>query len=368
MDISDDGTRLIIGSPYEDEQRGVVYLYELVDAEWTLFRKIENVGYSDSEPGDLRGMGVAISGDGQTIAFSAPGNDISMNEYHDRECKVLSCPFPDFPIVDQGSVYYGEWAAYGNVKEVYNAYLPLGSQVKLNGDGSVLVFEKVEDDSSTHGRASIYSKVLTYYDEEELITELPSPIFDTSADGNMVAVVENHQASYSNLKVFKEDGTLGVSYSECFSQFYSGINMNHVGISESGSRLILVTDTRELLLYELEITDDERGNEYVTYNKTYTSDLNDYAVVNASISDDGTRILIADADQKVRILTESDSGWVVQDEIESPNLDLGDCFGCVLAKPNDGDVFVIGAPGEDSNSRDDLFDNGVTNNGAVYLF
>jgi hypothetical protein len=213
----------------------------------------------------------------------------------------------------------------------------------------------------------LYARKLQSCCRDYFVAEAFNSNRDFSADSKRIVIAEN-LARYSQILIHQNDSSLVYSYEEVFRLRILDVEVTHIGVSETGERFILTLDTKELLVYDIEITIDENDIENVSYNKTFTTDLNDFEVQNATISDDGTRILIAGADQIVRILTESDTGWVVQEEIESPNLDIGDCFGCVLAKPNDGDVFVIGAPGEDSGSREDLVDNSVSNNGALYLF
>jgi len=370
MDISDDGTRLILGSPNENEQRGAVYLYELKNNQWVLHRKITNGGYPYTESGDRFGAGVAISGDGETIAFSAPGNDIDQNEYVERECKSLSCPYPDFPLVDEGSLHYSKWAASSRIGSVYNAYGPLGSQPKLNKDGSVLIYERKGEGNNESSYSTIYSRSLEYCCDDLSVTDAMKAIFDISADGKVIAIADNY-GKYARVVVHKKGSYLGADYqSQFFQQLISDVPVSHVEISERGKRFIVITSAHQLLVFDLdtEIDIDDWMVEQWNYQLTYTSDITDYEVENATISDDGTRILIAGTDQIVRILVEDELDWIVQEEITSPNMDTDDCFGCVLAKPNNGDVFVIGAPGEDSANTSDLFDNSTSNNGSVYLF
>jgi hypothetical protein len=287
-----------------------------------------------------------------------------MDEYVEKNCTSLSCPFPDFPLVDHGSVHVTKWDPY-KIESVYNDYGLLGSGVKLNRDGSVMLFEVKDygDDEFT-----IYSRTLQHCCNDSVVVESINSAYDFSADGTRIVISENGPL-YAQILMHQDGASLGYEYeTEVFRLIIPNVAVKHIGISETGERFILTLNTKQLLIFDLEIPVEENNTVQLHYNKTFTSDLNDYEVENATISDDGTRILLAGSDQIVRILIESDTGWVVQDEIESPNLDVGDCFGCELAKPNDNDVFVIGAPYEDSKSRDDLFDNSVPNNGTVYLY
>ncbi|WP_196161714.1 hypothetical protein [Reinekea sp. G2M2-21] len=372
VDISEDGTRLILGSPNENERRGAVYLYELQDNEWVLHRKITRTDFPDREPGDLLGYGVSISGNGEHIAFSAPGNDITMEEYVERECRQISCPFPDFPLENYGSIFYTKWAEPERFGRVYNDMGPLGYMPKLDRNGTVLLYDLRQQGVNEKNESSMLTRPLHYCCDDYYVDSglaVQNAIFDISADGQIVITADNRDRN-SVVKLNKKGSWIGADYSE--SPVYRYIvplgTVNAVSISESGKRFVLVLDTKKFMVFDLVSILEDMDRETWNFELTDMGDLIDFDVANATLSDEGTRIVVSGTDQIVRLLVEDESGWTIQEGIESPNLDSDDCFGCVLAKPNNGDVFVIGAPGEDSATKEDLFDNSISNNGAVYLY
>ena len=71
LDLSDDGHRLAIGTPFGRGISGNVQVYELVKGDWSSKRKIR-----DDAQGGLFGNTISLSGNGSWLAIGAPFDNV----------------------------------------------------------------------------------------------------------------------------------------------------------------------------------------------------------------------------------------------------------------------------------------------------
>ena len=76
ISLSDDGKKLLVGSPYHNSNIGKAYLYEYLIQTGTWSATAEFYGESHQE---YFGFSVKLSGDGNTIAIGAPGTNLTVS-------------------------------------------------------------------------------------------------------------------------------------------------------------------------------------------------------------------------------------------------------------------------------------------------
>jgi hypothetical protein len=117
VSLSDDGTFLGVGAPYNDdngEDAGNVRLFEWTGASWQQLAHVP-VG---SAAGDLLGYSVSLSADGSTLAVGAPDIEVGQSGY----VKILR--------ISEDRL--------GLIEKITGDYQQLGYSVSLNSDGSVV--------------------------------------------------------------------------------------------------------------------------------------------------------------------------------------------------------------------------------------
>ena len=85
-----------------------------------------------------------------------------------------------------------------------------------------------------------------------------------------------------------------------------------------------------------------------------------------SIAMSGTRLVVGTFREYVRIFNRTTGSWKGEKTLTADNAQNGDLFG--KSVDVDGDVLVVGAPGEDACSGTDGSDNGCLGAGAAYVF
>jgi hypothetical protein len=71
--VSNDGSTVVAGSPRRDTSRGAAYVFVRPPGGWVDATEMARITAEDGASHDRFGTGVAISGDGRTIAIGAPG-------------------------------------------------------------------------------------------------------------------------------------------------------------------------------------------------------------------------------------------------------------------------------------------------------
>ena len=173
--LSNDGSRLVVGSRSENFQEGAIRIYEYSPEyyDWYPIRTIVGAG-----EGFRAGWSVAISGDGNVVAMgSTKGskNDGGL---------VITYTAPD-------------WTLHGSIIEAETSRDVLGFSVALNGDGTMVAVGSVKaanpDRVTNAGRAEVFalngtswSSVFEVYGETKQAYVGSSVAL--SADGNLFVV------------------------------------------------------------------------------------------------------------------------------------------------------------------------------------
>ena len=431
--LSDDGTVMVVGSPFEDsdgnlesdnsiDDSGAAYVFVRSAGDWSQqkYLKAENPGVKD-----LFGSAVAISGDGNTLAIGAFGEDggadgINGDQLDDSELSA-------------GAVYVftrsgNSWTQQAYIKSSESAANhQFGIALALNQDGSRLAVgaagnEAVYTFDRNAGDWSQQSKLQASNgeagDEFGIAVSLngDGTILAVGAwleDGDGIDEANNGVADSGAVYVLARSGDTWAAPK------YLKASPGNVAIGNGFGRALDINDTGDLLAVGAPGESEDRGRAYVfvrpgtlwqedeilSASNADPGDAFGAAIALASQSDDKIYVGARGEDSQAKNLNgdkfddsvfvdedpnipynEFDSGavyefsfkdnmWQEGDYIKASNAGGGDKFGSALAVGADssanGFVFAVGAPLEDGPSTgidEPQLNAPETQAGAVYVF
>ena len=290
------------------------------------------------DPGDNFGASVAVSGDGLTIAVTAPSEDSGNNDPADNSATNAGAAYV---FVRTGAT----WTQQAFLKQPAPlADVYFGSSLALSHDGSTLAVGGIGTNSSA-GVVEVFTRSGTTWTHQATVAATvhdPSDIFGTSiglsADGSSLAV----GASLEDSAATGVDGNASDNSASSAGAAYA--------FHRSGTTW---TQT--------------------AYLKASNTDAADQFGAQVAISGDGTMIAvsaIAEASASASNQADNSAGqagavylfqhgasWSQVAYLKAPVPVAGDFFGDTLAFASNGAVLAAGAPGEDSI---------IPNSGAVY--
>ena len=395
--LSADGTTLAIGAPYEssgssgiggnqdDESvygAGAVYVFTSDGADWRqqAYVKASNPGLTDNF-----GYMIALSGDGNTMAVSAP--------YEASAATGIAGDQNDDSIPQAGAVYVfgrsGEaWVQQAYIKASNTGEAGIGDQLSdgdqfgfalaLSADGNTLAVGAISEDSAASGVGADQSDnsalsagaVYVYSRAGDTWTQQAYVKPSNSGGGDLFGYSVALSADGSELaaSAYDEDGSLA--------------GTNEVQDDE-------VFGTGALYIFS------RNGGVWTqqAYLKPSNSERNDSFGVAVAISADGNTVVGTALDEDgmttgvnstpvtdseinlstgaVYAFTRDDAGWSEQAYIKASNTGPNDTFGARLALSGDGSTLAVGAQLEDSASQGvDAVqdDDSAQEAGAAYLF
>lgn len=190
VSLSDDGSVVAIGAPSYRYGYGSVSIYKNQSGVWT------NIGYIEDEvSGDFSGRPVSLSGDGNTIAIGALGNDDFIDES------------------GQVRVYEnitGTWTQIGEDMNGLSVQERFGWALSLSFDGSILAIGITfkDDNGPNSGQVRVYKNLSGNWIQSEI--DINGDIefnqfghsVSLSDDGNYLAIgTPYHGATYSEGQV-----------------------------------------------------------------------------------------------------------------------------------------------------------------------
>ena len=395
--LSAGGTTLAIGAPYEssgssgidgdqdDESvygAGAVYVYASDAGGWRrqAYVKASNPGLTDNF-----GYMIALSGDGNTMAVSAP--------YEASAATGIDGDQNDDSIPQAGAVYVfsrsGEaWEQQAYIKASNTGEAGIGDQLSdgdqfgfglaLSADGNTLAVGAISEDSAATGPDA---------DQSDNSALSAGAVYVYSRTGSTWA-----QQAY--VKASNPGGGDLFGYSVALSA--DGSVLAATAYDEDGSRAGTnevqddeVTGTGALYVFSLD------GNEWMqeAYLKPSNSERNDAFGVAVAISADGNTVVGTALDEDgmttgvnstpqpdmqinlstgaVYLFARDDGTWSEQTYFKASNTGANDTFGARLALSGDGSTLAVGAQLEDSagqgvDAAQD--DDSAQEAGAVYLF
>jgi len=115
----------------------------------------------------------------------------------------------------------------------------------------------------------------------------------------------------------------------------------------------------------------------ITPNNTEPTNTPGFGYVSLALSSDATTLAVAAKTNEegetgeVYVFTNTDGDWSQQAVLKASNSEPNDLFGSAISLTSDGNMLVVGAAGEDSNTtgiNGDQTNNTSTDSGAVYIF
>jgi cysteine-rich repeat protein len=330
--LSDDGETLVVGANGEDSaatfvggdqtdnsvpQAGAVYVFAREGASWSQQAYLKSFNPS---AGALFGSAVALSGDGNTLAVSAPREDVYQQ--------------------DSGAIYVfarndGVWSPQG--------YLKASAPVTDGRIGARLAL---------------------------------------SNDGNTLAATDTLYQQYVDTGTFYVFARVGDEWSQQLARsadFMAGYGHGYCGdVALSGDGNILAVGSWDGV--EMYVRD---GDSWSLQQGPFLGSQAGYLRrfgVSVSLSDDGDTLAVGELGEgvgegldpgKVYVFARAGQSWVEHSLLALPNPSLRDRFGVSVSLAGDGKSLAIGAIGEQSSANGidgDPTDDSLLDAGAAYVF
>ena len=395
--LSGDGNTMAVAAPYEASaatgidgdrnddsipQAGAVYVFDRSGEAWVqqAYIKASNTGEAGAGDqlgdGDQFGFGLALSGDGDTLAVGAISEDSAATgpDADQSDNSALSA----------GAVYvYSRtgtaWAQQAYVKASNPGAGDLfGYSVALNGDGSVLAATAYDEDGSLAGTNELQ-------DDEVFGT---GALYIFSRDGG-----EWTQQAYLKPSNSERNDAFGVAVAiSADGNTVVGTALDEDGMTTGVNStpqpdMQINLSTGAVYLFAR----DDGGWSERAYIKASNTGPNDTFGARLALSADGGTLAVGaqledsagrgvDATQDddsaqeagaVYLFAHDGSSWTQSAYVKGSNTEAFDEFGSSVALNGDGTLMAIGARGEDSGATGldaDQDDNSAFESGAVYVF
>ena len=367
--LSADGLTLAVGAPGEDSssaatpadngraQAGAVYIFVRSGAAWTQQAFIK-AAVSDID--DYFGWSVALSGDGNTLAVGAPGEDggattINGNENDDSASESGAA----YVFVRAGTAWSQQAYVKPSNTDPTDAF---GESVALSADGNTLAVGAINEDSNAlnvggddtsnvttdSGAAYVFARTDTAWLQQAYVKASNTGTLDQfgwaialSADGNTLVVAAPSEDSASVTTPTDDTATeSGAAYA-----------YTRTGVTWSPQ----------------------------AYLKAPVSGFGDFFGRRISLSADGNHLVCGAPGEDSTIpnsgaayeLVRTGTAWAPVVTFKASQPGDADQFGSAVAIAGDGATIVIAASMEDSAATGeggDETNNGATDSGAVYVF
>ncbi len=361
------------GDPEDDSEpnAGAAYVYRRSGSTWAHEAYLKA---SNTQQGDAFGFAVAISGDGETIAVGAQGEDSKSTGIDGDQL--------DETADDSGAVYVFRLGPPGWRQEAYVKASTVeggdqfGFALALSDDGNTLAVSAPGDDSNTKGLGGDQKNNLA---PQSGAVRLFQRTLSWSEAGYFKASNPGPGDSFGISVALSSDGkTLAAgAWSEDSSA--TGINGNELdnAASQSGAAYVFAFQ-------------GNRWGQQAYLKAINTAPGDDYGFALA-LSGDGAALAIGAWSENsgatgidghpfnngqpdsgaVYLYRRRPMGWATEAYVKSSNTEAADHFGYAVALSTDGTTVAIGAIGEDSAAtgvNGVQTDNNATDSGAVYVF
>ncbi|WP_405573794.1 hypothetical protein [Winogradskyella sp. Asnod2-B02-A] len=385
--LSADGNTLVVGASGEDSNAtdingdqtdnsavnsGAVYVFFKNAGVWSqqAYIKASNTG-----SGDVFGWSIGISGDGNTLAVGANGEDSNATGINGDQTNNSASA--------SGAVYVfnrsgADWSQQAYIKasnsEFYDNF---GYSIGISGDGNTLAVGANYESSNATGVGGDQSNNSAYYSGAVYVFSRSGATWSQQA---YIKASNSDTDDYfgTSVSISFNGNTLAVGASEEDSNAI-GIDGNQANNSSSASGAVYVF-SRSGAAWSQQ-----------AYIKASNTDTYDYFGGSVSISADGNTLVVGangedsnatdiNGDQSdnnafnsgaVYVFIRSGTNWSQQVYIKAFNTDPFDYFGGSVSISADGNTLVVGANGEDSNATGvdgDQADNSVSSSGSVYIY
>ncbi len=351
LSLSDDGSRLAVGAPFESHSdahataslagdQGSVYVFARIDSDWALQSRLRA---SKAGSFDWFGMTVSLSGRGDALAVGAHRHD-------GGEATT--------PLADSGAVYVFKhsragWAQHA-LLQASNAQAGarLGTSVALSFDGRTLAAGSL---ASGLGAVHMFREELEVWREQAVVSSADAteqnPLGSQvvlSADGSTLAVGATapdgtvaRQRSAGSAYVFAYQGGQWLQQAR--------VRASNADAGDAfGERLALSSDGRVLAVSAV-------------YEASAAAGVNGDQADNSALSAGAVYLYARDGKR-----------WSQTAYVKSNRARAGDLFGSALALSGDGRQLAVGARLEDGAARWSLggfgFGERAWHGGAVHLY
>jgi len=378
--LSTDGNTLAVGANGEDScttgigskprrwwatDAGAVYVFTRSAGTWL---QQAYVKASNTRAGDAFGISVALSGDGNTLAVGANGEDSG-------SIGVGSKPNKSAP--NAGAVYVftrsaGNWKQQAYVKSSNTrAGNRFGTSVALSGDGDTLAV-------GAYGEAGGSTAIGSTQNKSAFFSGAAYVFARSAGTWSQEAYVKASNAGAGDLFGFSvalsgDGNTLAVG----------AINEDSSSIGIGSTPNELATDAGAVYVFAR----GAGGWSQQAYVKTSNSGASDQFGFSVALNGDGNTLAVGAIGEAgagvgstpnrlvffagaVYVFTRSAGNWSQQAYVKASNTGTGDQFGISVALSGDGNTLAVGAPFEDSSTAGvgSLPNDLAADAGAVYVF
>jgi hypothetical protein len=295
------------------------------------------------------GVGVALSGDGSTLAIGAYGTGGGVYVYTRDELGAWT----------QQAIVRGSFTEVGD---------SFGSSVALSEDGSTLAVGALTEDSAATGidgdpadnSAWQAGAVYVFRRDDQSAWTQQAYVKASNTDD------EDH---FGRSVALSEDGStlaVGASLEDSAATGINGNQADNWG-QDSGAVYVFTRDDMDVWTQQA----------YVKASGSGAFSVSDYFGVRVALSGDGNTLAVGATGEDmsagaVHVFTRDDMDvWTQQSHVRASNTDADDFFGVSVALSKDGNTLAIGATGEDSAMTGiDGYqsDESAADAGAAYVF
>ncbi len=386
LSLSDDGSTLVVGAGGEDSSAkgvngnqasnaastsGAVYVFTRDGGVWLQQAYLKA---SNTNSGDQFGMGVALSGDGNTLAVGANSERSNATGVGGNQL--------DNSLLAAGAVYVftrkaGAWAQEAYVKPSNTGGADyFGTSLSLSVDGNTLAVGSSSEDSSASGidgnqadESAIDAGAVYVFSRNATVWSQQAYVKSFDADANDQFGIRLALSGSGDTLV------VGAVYEDSASAGIGG-DPSDDSVSNSGAAYVY---SRSGSVWSPQ-----------TYVKASNSDKNDGFGYNLAISSDGLTMVVgarweastasgvgSNEFDNAAFGTGSayvftwDGAWSQQAYVKAPNPNANDFFGDWVAVSGDGSTVVVAACCEAGNAvgiGGNQANNQATGAGAVYLY
>ena len=309
--ISTDGNTVVVGAQVEStggSSAGDTYVFTRSGTTWSQQAKLQP---SDVAAGDASGAQVSISGDGNTLVLSSPGDDTG---YTGAGAAYI--------FTRSGTTWSQQQKLVASTPEEYGQF---GRGVGISTDGNTVVVGAPGEDTGAGDTGAVYVFIRsgTTWSQQQKIQHSDRAQYDALGE--------------------------------------------HVAVSSNGNDAII--SARQKSGGGAAYVFTRSGTTWSQQAKIVSSDLQDYDSFGADvdISDNGATVIVgADAEDSggsaagaAYIFTRSGTTWSQQQKIQASDIQAGDFFGIAVALDTTGDLAIVGSYREDTD---------YSNAGAAYVF
>jgi hypothetical protein len=308
VDISDDGTYLVVGATHDDDtanNSGAAYVFIRSGTSWSQQAKLKATSPTLN---DNLGFGVSISGDGNYVAVSHLNAGSGTSQDGAVEIFIRSGTSWSFQQKIQSSdIATGDFfGGVGNQPGV----------IKLNEDGTYLIVGAYGDDTSASaaGAAYIFTRSDTTWSQQAKI--VASDPTENKWFGRAVSI--SNDAAYAICGAYRDNTDAGAAYVFVRS-----------GTSWSQQAKLVASDAAS----------------YAQLG--YQVDLNSAGTIAAVSANKRTAAGSLANAGAVYVFSRDGTSWTEDEIIVSSTIAAADIFGESVAITGDGDKVIVGAYGDD---------------------